>query len=318
MSAWDKLELTPFPGALDIFMSPEIEQHAVIFDMISEGEIHGLVDGAASVYLNSTPLMNENQWVDYGPRTTQKASIDITANSALRVTVDSAEGFFDGRTVTANEVNRICIYGAGESTTSKSGNPTFAGTATVAFGPLSTSIVTASSAFFLPYMRSTLMGSFPTAFKIEGAGVDGSDYTGLITGITSNGLTATVTPSIRTTVTAAFGAVALTSKVASYTATSDYCTLVATDPAKTSVTNAFAQLYLPTQVTYDTTNANEKWNFDNTGVGLKLGTLTQTPITNLGIQIPTASYLYAPNTQMKQNSDYKSGGTGYKLSLIHI
>ncbi len=315
MSSWDDLNIKNPDGKTQyIFGEPDIEQHAVIFDMLSEGEIHGLVDGAASVYLNSTPLMNEDQWVDYGPRTTQKASIDITANSALRVTVDSAEGFFDGRTVTASDVHRICVYGAGESTTSKSGNPTFAGTATTTPTPLDTSIVTASSAFFESYMKSTLMGSFPTAFTIEGAGVDGSDYTGLIISIASTTV-ATVTPALRTTVTAASGAIALTSKVDSYTASGDYCTLVDTNPAKTSVTNAYAQLYLPTQVTYDTTNANERWNFDNTGVGLKLGTLTQTPITNLGIQIPTASYLYAPNTQIKQNSDYKSVGTsvsGYK------
>jgi hypothetical protein len=99
------------------------------------------------------------------------------------------------------------------------------------------------------------------------------------------------------------------SEIASYTADSDYCTLETA--AKTSVTNVLAQLYLPTQETYDPTNHNERWNFDNTGMGLKCGTLTQTPVTNLGIQIPTASYLYAPNIQIKQNSDYKSGGTGH-------
>ena len=114
MSSWDDLNIKNPDGITQyIFGEPDVEQHAVIFDMLSEGEIHGLVDGAASVYLNSTPLMNEDQWVDYGPRTTQKASIDITANSALRVTVDSAEGFFDGRTVTASDVHRICVYGAG-------------------------------------------------------------------------------------------------------------------------------------------------------------------------------------------------------------
>ena len=312
MSSWDKLNLASFPGALDIFMSPEIEQHAVIFDMISEGEIHGLVDGAASVYLNSTPLMNEDQWVDYGPRTTQTASIDITANSAKRVTVASAEGFFDNRTIATGEVHRINIDGAGESTTSKSGNPTFAGTGVSFETVYDTSVITASADFFEAYMKSTINGAFPKKFKIEGAGWDGADYIGRIIVVT-NSTTATVMPAIRTTVTAAPGALSHLSKIDSYTPASDYCTL--TTAAKTSVTNANAQSYVPTQITYDTTNANERWNFDNTGVGLKLGTLTQEPITNLGIQIPTASYLYSPNTQIKQNSDYKSVGTsvsGYK------
>jgi len=298
--------VTAFPGAIDIFMSPEIEQHAVIFDMISEGEIDGLVDGAASVYLNSTPLMNENQWEKFAPRLTITASIDITANSAKRVTVNSTEGFFDGRTIASSEKHYMFIEGAGESTTSETGNPTFSGTATFIVTGAGETTITASADFFVAAMVRDGGSTHRRSIKITGAGPNGSDYRGVITSINGARI-ATVMPGIETTVTAASGAMSHLSEIESYTADSDYCTLA--DAAATSVTNVLAQLYLPIEDTYDTTNADEKWNFDNTGISLKVGTLTQTPITNLGIQIPTASYIYAPNTQIKQNSDYKSVGT---------
>ncbi len=308
MSGWSDQKFTPFPGALDILMSPEVEQHAVIFDMISEGEIHGLVDGAASVYLNSTPLMNSSQWELFGPRATATASIDITANSAKRVTVSSTEGFFDGKTIETGEKHYISIEGAGESTTSEAGNPTFSGTATFVITGLGTTTITSSADFFVLDMVSGSNTPHRKSLKIIGAGADGSDYRGTILSI-NGAREATVIPAIETTVAGASGAMSHVSEIASYTADSDYCTLETA--AKTSVTNVLAQLYLPTQETYDPTNHNERWNFDNTGMGLKCGTLTQTPVTNLGIQIPTASYLYAPNIQIKQNSDYKSGGTGH-------
>ena len=39
------------------YKSGETESRAVVFDAISEGEIQGLVNGEASVYLNDTPII---------------------------------------------------------------------------------------------------------------------------------------------------------------------------------------------------------------------------------------------------------------------
>ena len=49
-------------------ITPNREQSAVIYDMLSEGPIQGLHNGLNSVYLNGVPLIDADQWNIYKPK----------------------------------------------------------------------------------------------------------------------------------------------------------------------------------------------------------------------------------------------------------
>ena len=155
MSGWDEGAWKKYglAGAEGIFASENTEQYAVVFDLISEGEIHGLINGPSSIYLNSTPMLDEGIWLTSGPRKTYKASLDTTTNDD-RVTVDAEEEFFDNRVIDSTKHQYLLLEGAGKSTTS-SGGVTFAGTS--AGGPVGNeaqTLITASGSFFTEAMAT--------------------------------------------------------------------------------------------------------------------------------------------------------------------
>lgn len=57
------------------------KQSAIIYDMLSEGPVEGLVDGAASVYLDSTPVMEGSSNKSFGP--TNSTDVTYTASSGV-------------------------------------------------------------------------------------------------------------------------------------------------------------------------------------------------------------------------------------------
>ena len=54
-------------------------QYGLIYDLLCEGEIGGLVNGLASIYLNNTPMANGTALAASGPRV---GSSTTTANNA--------------------------------------------------------------------------------------------------------------------------------------------------------------------------------------------------------------------------------------------
>ena len=48
--------------------SPNREQSATVYDLLTEGEIYGLNNGLNSIYLNGVPLIDSTNWDKYKPK----------------------------------------------------------------------------------------------------------------------------------------------------------------------------------------------------------------------------------------------------------
>lgn len=71
--------------------SPNLHQSAVVYDIISEGPIEGLVNGTSSVYLDTTPVINKTDETQYAkPRVTANADF----NASTLVVTDRAGNIF--------------------------------------------------------------------------------------------------------------------------------------------------------------------------------------------------------------------------------
>jgi len=70
-----------------------IDQSAVVYDLISEGEIEGLTDGAYSIYLNNVPVLDNSRKDTYSA----KSSSNVSYVASSGVTTDNqSSNMFDG------------------------------------------------------------------------------------------------------------------------------------------------------------------------------------------------------------------------------
>jgi predicted phage tail protein len=255
-------------------------QYAVVYDLISEGEIHGLVNGAASVYLNGTPLTTE-------------------ANRPSVSSIVSGNGTFtaNSTTVSSNEVNlsgtggRIILLERGGKTSS-------AFTANVGDTRIR------ANGFFTANMaiNPALLIAARPKLRITGMGAAGREYVGTVTQyIDAN--TAVVEPPISTSGVNKAGGIDHIAVV--NTATSNSLTVYVA-PA---VSGTKFQI-LPPAVAQDQLY-NDKWNFKNTAVNFRVGTLNQTPVT-FG-DVPTASFL----TSIEQPLEWTNTFNGLQSPLSY-
>ena len=195
-------------------MSGETRQRALVYDALTEGPIEGLVNGAASIFLDDVPLVDTDIYK-------QTNAINTTASvSAGSTTVTVATGALDFADVDGG-TRKILIKGAG-----KQGSSIFSATA-------GTTTLTASSSWFTSGMASASMHAEGAArIQIEGAGEDGRPYVGYITAYTS-GTSAQVSPPIATTVSGVSGAIDLVSVITAYNVGSNQVTI--TTAATTTV-----------------------------------------------------------------------------------
>ena len=71
--------------------SPNQEQSVVVYDLISEGPIHGLINGASSIYLDTTQVLNNSYKDSHNP----KESFDVTYNASNHtITDNTGSGMF--------------------------------------------------------------------------------------------------------------------------------------------------------------------------------------------------------------------------------
>ena len=304
-SIWDKLfdphGLGPNIPNNSRSMSGETRQRATVFDALSEGEIEGLVNGDASVYLDGTPLVDTDVYKKINP-------IKTTASvSASSTTVTVAAGALDHIDTDSEAGDRtIRIQGAG-----KVGSSVFSATA-------GSNTVTASSSWFTSGMASASMSAEGAAvIEIAGAGPDGRPYVGFI----SRYISATevnVHPQIETTVSGVNGHIDLVSVITAYNVGSNQVTI--TTAASTTVSSANATIGVPRVVGWQANtgaagSTGQRNNWEGVGYSFRVGTKNQDSVGATFANIPNASYVHAPNTRLDQNATY-DGTNGVSDTII--
>ena len=264
-------------------MSGETRQTAVVFDALSEGEIDGLVDGAASVHMDGTSLVDLDV---YKGITAIKTTASISAASTTATVAVGALDFAD----TTEGTRTILIKGAG-----KQGSSLFSGTA-------GGTTLTASSSWFTSGMASTgIMSEGASRLEIAGGGLNGKPYVGFISKYTST-TSVEVSPPFTTTISGATGGIDLVSQIASYNAGSNQVTT--TTAATTTVSGVAATLSPPFVNATTYANTSPKTNFESINYAFRVGTEDQTPVQMLSTGNPTASFISNPNTRLRQNDTY--------------
>ena len=266
-------------------MSGETRQRALVYDALTEGPIEGLVNGAASIFLDYVPLVDT-----YIYKHTN--AINTTASvSAGSTTVTVATGALDFADVDGG-TRKILIKGAG-----KQGSSIFSATA-------GTTTLTASSSWFTSGMASASMHAEGAArIQIEGAGEDGRPYVGYITAYTS-GTSVQVAPPIATTVSGVSGAIDLVSVITAYNVGSNQVTI--TTAATTTVSGVAATLTAPQTDHTTYANSSPPTNYNDLQYSFRSGTRHQRPIQMRNGGNPTASFVHAPNIRMDQNATFDS------------
>ena len=156
-------------------LSPNEYQTAVVYDLISEGPIEGLVDGTNSIFLDKTAVTIENT----KNQIVNLTNVSYTASTRTLVDSDSQNLFSSLETT---DGTRYVTVHKGKKTLT--GN----GSSTGASGTLNSTRVTTSSNFFATddlnsaessASSTTTYGAvYPPQFiRIEGAGYDGANST---------------------------------------------------------------------------------------------------------------------------------------------
>ena len=165
-----------------------IDQSAVVYDVLSEGEIEGLVDGAYTIYLDGTPVLDNSRKDTFSAKRSGNVSYvastgvitdNESANMFSNLSVDDGDRFIriDGAAGTGN-VN--VAVNVATVTPSSSGGLTFANT-------------------MVSNNNTTLIDMQPK-IRIAGAGQDGGVHTATITSFDSSAGTVEITPPPKTTV----------------------------------------------------------------------------------------------------------------------
>jgi len=225
------------------------KQTAVIYDVLSEGPIEGLVDNVASIRLNDNPVANSTNTGIIDP----KQSFDGSYVASSGTVTDNQQNIFDGRT-TAEGVRQIRIAGAKKRAT---------GTISTVAG---NNIITSSSSFFASNDVVT-PGVLEPLIRIDGAGRDGGQ---LVAGITqfinTSAIRVDTTP--MTTVSNTNAYIDLVDDIASYSGST--CTI---SPAGqgVNVANTIITMSSPRRSSTDT----PVYNYQNFGYAFRTGTREQ-------------------------------------------
>ena len=73
--------------------SPNQEQSVIVYDLISEGPIQGLIDGASSIYLDTTQVLNNSYKASHNPKQSFDVSYNATTNT---ITDNTGSSMFSG------------------------------------------------------------------------------------------------------------------------------------------------------------------------------------------------------------------------------
>ena len=74
-----------------------IDQSAVVYDLLSEGEIDGLVDGAYTIFLDNVPVLDNSRKQTYSAKSS--SDVSYVASSGI-ITDNESANMFDGLALT--------------------------------------------------------------------------------------------------------------------------------------------------------------------------------------------------------------------------
>ena len=155
------------PGNLSTNVTSLKHQTAVVYDLVSEGPIEGLIDGAASVLINGAPAVS----YQYAESFATRKGTDIAYDSANNKLTDNlSTNVFDGLD-TSDGVRQVLVVGG-----KKKGTAAVSTTAGSKIVTTNTSIMS-----FASDDVQTASTELVPQLRIEGAGVDGGNFAATIT-----------------------------------------------------------------------------------------------------------------------------------------
>ena len=271
--------------------NPNREQSAVVYDLLSEGEIHGLNDGLSSIFLNGTPLVDSGNWNVYKPKRTKNGITCTASNTTITVPSDFSSTYHS----TDDGQRYIRIQ---KGLASLAGNNSSTGATTDAAGKVG---VTTSGNFFTSAMLSDsniTNGLYPR-IRIAGAGPAGTEYVGKLKKLIS-ATSGEVEPPITTDVSHKTITCDYVGKVTAYNSSTTLT--VETAPA-VSVSGGAGQISTP-YIQQET--LNDFLNFKNLHINVRTGTPNQHALPRPINNVPSAAFAITPNEALKQSNHWSS------------
>ena len=274
-------------------------QTAVVYDLLSEGDIEGLKDGFASIYFNGTPIIDPNSDAykrlknRRGTATTTADSTTVTVSSHFAVNeIDLTEG-----------VRIIQIMGAGATLT---GNGSSTGVTTTK----NNGVVNTTADFFdATDGTSTNEGLGNIYVRIKGAGNDGHDYFGkIITRVTAT--QAILSPPVPTAVSYKTIVKDLVTTIESVT---NSTTIVVADAAETAVTN-YKAIISPPKVDNTERLTEDGFNFEHVSAFFRTGRQHQPAPKSFAGQVGT-TYAKTFSEEIKQTTNSTLSITGQDVII---
>jgi predicted phage tail protein len=268
------------------------EQTAVVYDLLSEGPIEGLVEGAASIYLNGIPIINESQNKLWGASTSR----DVSYNASTGVVTDNTSTMFVDRN-SDEGTYYILIAGA-----KKQGSG-------IATTTADSKTVTTSTAFFASddeRFKANTTFLLSQYVVIKDAGANGADYIGYITEFTSS-TEVTVHPPVPTTVSGKDIEIDLVDAISSFSGN----TATLANGGGVNVSNGFSEMSVPTQ----TAQSTPKLNFERVSYAFRSGYRDQGVLpgpgglgsgsiaASVGAELPASYYGYLSNVSTTPADD---------------
>ena len=274
-------------------LTTSINQTAVVYDILSEGPIEGLVNGTNSIYLNGNPVQSaENQDAQR-----MRYSRDIGYNATTGVITDNLASNMFANLSTLDGTRELMVL-AGKKRVASSVN-------TVAGSKIIESVNVSNLEFEDSDVVDDGTYMLTPMIRIEGAGNQGGEYSGRIVGIvdkaeTGNveGLKCIVDTAPAKTVSAANCSIDLIDTVASYSGAT--ATLTTSGQGVTTA-NTAAVLSIPKAITLtDGEYGNAPtYNYSNFGYAFRTGTRDQPYLPTPG-GIGSSSIAHNPNKKIDQ------------------
>ena len=231
--------------------SPNQEQSVIVYDLISEGPIQGLINGASSIYLDTTQVLNNSYKTSHNP----KRSFDVSYNATTNTITDNTNSNMFAGWDSSNGTYKIRINGAKKAL---SGISVTAGSKTI----------TSSGGFALDDVNK----SYGQYLRIAEGGINKTEFVARISKFTS-ATSVEVDKMPEITATGLTGTIDLCGTVTSKT-NANIAVITPNTGGDRSLANTAAFMDSPTSVAeYEAANLN--YNFDNVVYGFKTGERSQ-------------------------------------------